>query len=224
MRSLANLSLIAAPGEKFEYSNIAYEVLGDVIAKASGMSFEDYVQKNILKPLGMRHSTLLVKQADSRLLVTPHIRDKATRQPEVSKIFPYNRAHAPSSTLYSNIEDMNRWAIANLNHGEINGRRILKVSSHDLLWQPAFDVGIVDNPTIPSDMKVGLSWFIWNYKGHRMIEHRGADVGFRSYIALAPDDSCSIVLLSNDASANASILSISKAALDLLLEDSAPRN
>ncbi|MGI8638781.1 MAG: serine hydrolase domain-containing protein [Pyrinomonadaceae bacterium] len=218
VRSLNNLSLIAAPGEKVEYSNIAYEVLGDVIAKASEMSFEDYVQKNILKPLGMKRSTLLVRQTDANLLVSPHIRDKATGKTEVSKIFPYNRAHAPSSTLYSNIEDMNRWAMANLNRGELNGRRILKASSYDLLWKPVADVGEI--PTFPSGMKVGLSWFIWNYNGHRMIEHRGGDVGFRSYIELAPDDSFSIVILSNDAGANSSILDIVKAATDLILEDS----
>ncbi len=53
-----------------------------------------------------------------------------------------------------------------------------------------------------------------------MIEHRGGDVGFRSYIELAPDDSFSIVILSNDAGANSSILDIVKAATDLMLEDS----
>jgi CubicO group peptidase (beta-lactamase class C family) len=220
VRSLKHLSLVGAPGEKFEYSNIAYEVLGDVIAKASGMSFEDYVQKTVLKPLGMKHSTLLIRQADPKLLTTPHIRNKVTRKAEESDTFPYNRAHAPSSTLYSNIDDMNRWALGNLNHGELDGQRILKVSSHDLLWKPVFNVGFVPDPAFPPDMKVGLAWFVWNYKGHRMIEHRGADVGFRSYILLAPDDHFSIVLLSNDAGANPSILNISRAAADLLLKES----
>ena len=218
VRSLDNLSLINPPGEKFEYSNIAFEVLGDVIAKASGMSFEDYVQKNILKPLGMKRSTLLVRQTDANLLVSPHIRNRATGKTEVSKIFPYNRAHAPSSTLYSNIEDMNRWAMANLNRGELNGRRILKAASYDLLWKPVASVGEI--PTFPAGMKIGLSWAIWENQGRRMIEHRGADVGFRSYLLLAPDDSFSIVVLSNDAGANSSMLEIVKLATELMLEDS----
>ena len=47
-RSLANEKLRFAPGEKFAYSNMAYEVLGEVIAKVSGRSFEDYVAENIL--------------------------------------------------------------------------------------------------------------------------------------------------------------------------------
>jgi CubicO group peptidase (beta-lactamase class C family) len=79
VRSLTNQSLIAAPGANFRYSNMAYEVLGDLIAKVSGMSFEDYVRKNILEPLGMKSSTLLVKQADPALLWIDH----RTQTPQV---------------------------------------------------------------------------------------------------------------------------------------------
>ena len=111
--SLSDLSLIATPGEKFQYSNMAFEILGDVIAKVSGGSFESYIQRNILTPLGMKHSTLLISEANQKLLTSPHVPGESGVI--VSKVFPYNRAHAPSSTLYSNIDDMNRWAIANLN-------------------------------------------------------------------------------------------------------------
>ena len=75
VRSLTDLSLIAAPGTKFRYSNMAYEILGDVIAKVSGESFEDYVKHHILEPLEMKISTLLVKQADPQLLTSPHVLD-----------------------------------------------------------------------------------------------------------------------------------------------------
>ena len=72
VRSLSAKKLIAAPGEKQRYSNIAFEVLGDVIAKVSGTTFEDYVNENILAPLGSNKSTLLIKQADESLLTSPH--------------------------------------------------------------------------------------------------------------------------------------------------------
>ena len=62
--TLSNLRLEFAPGERFKYSNMAFEILGDVIVKTSCESFEDYVQHHILTPLGMKNSTLLVKQAD----------------------------------------------------------------------------------------------------------------------------------------------------------------
>jgi len=53
VRGLANQKLVFAPGERVQYSNMAFEILGDVVAKASGESFDDYVQRHILAPLQM---------------------------------------------------------------------------------------------------------------------------------------------------------------------------
>ena len=186
VRSMAPQKLIFAPGEKFAYSNAAYEALGDVIAKVSGESFEDYVQHHILTPLGMKDSTLLVREANPQLLTSPHVMSGG--QIVVSKIFPYNRAHSPSSTLYSSIEDMSRWAMANLNRGELDGRRILKRETVDTMWQPVTDA---------FSLKEGISWFMTEQVGHRFVLHSGGDVGFRSLVMLAPDDGVAVVAMSN---------------------------
>lgn len=186
VRSVANQPLVGAPGEKFAYSNTAYEMLGDVIAKVSGESFEDYVQHNILTPLGMKDSTLLVREANAQLLTSPHVTENGTLV--VSKIFPYNRAHSPSSTLYSSIEDMSRWAIANLNRGELDGRRILKRETVELMWQPVVNA---------LGKKEGISWFTAESGGHRFVMHSGGDVGFESLLVLAPDDSIAVVAMIN---------------------------
>src|SRR5438477_12110806 len=98
VRSIADQKLVFAPGEKFAYSNTAYDILGDVIAKVSGESFEDYVQHNILTPLGMKDSTLLVRETSPQLLTSPHVMENFNMV--VSKISPYNRANSPRSTLY----------------------------------------------------------------------------------------------------------------------------
>jgi len=218
VRGLNNLSLLGEPGEKFRYSNIAFEVLGDVIAKVSGESFESYVQRNILAPLGMKHSTLLVRNTDPKRLVAPHVRDKAGNV-VASKVFPYNRPHAASSTLYSSIEDMNRWALANLNRGELNGKRILKTSSYDALWKPYADVGNI-SPLVPSDMKIGLSWFLGRHKGHQLVTHGGGDLGFHSFLLLAPDDSISIVAMSNFSSdTGIHVYDIATAAINMMLDE-----
>jgi CubicO group peptidase (beta-lactamase class C family) len=219
VRGLNNLSLLGAPGEKFRYSNIAFEVLGDVIAKVSGMSFESYVQQNILAPLGMKHSTLLVRETNPKRLVAPHIPDKDGKV-IVSKVFPYNRPHAPSSTLYSSVDDMNRWARANLNRGELDGKRILKASSYDVLWKSYADVGEI-SPLVPSDMKIGLSWFLRQHNGHRLVNHGGGDRGFHSFLLLAPDDSISVVAMSNYSSnTGIHVYDIADAAINMMLSES----
>ena len=186
VRSLTDLSLIAAPGTMFRYSNMAYEILGDVIAKVSGESFEDYVKHHILEPLGMKSSTLLVKQADQKLLTSPHVLDESY-EPIVSRVFPYNRMHSPSSTLYSNVLDMARWAIANMNRGELDGKRILKASTYDLMWKPAGDKW----------RNIGISWFLGARRENPTVGHSGGDTGFRSNLLMIPDKGVAVVMMSN---------------------------
>src|SRR3989440_954426 len=195
VRSIADQKLVFAPGEKFAYSNTAYEMLGDVIAKVSGESFEDYVQHNILTPLGMKDSTLLVREANPQLLTSPHVMEN--NKVVVSKIFPYNRAHSPSSTLYSSIDDMSRWAIANLNRGELDAKRILKRETVDSMWRPVVDA---------LGMKEGISWFTTDKQGHRFVLHSGGDVGFESLVVLAPEDGVAVVAMSNFAASDKNYL------------------
>jgi CubicO group peptidase (beta-lactamase class C family) len=204
VRSLTNQSLIAAPGAGFRYSNMAYEVLGDLIAKVSGMSFEDYVRKHILEPLGMKSSTLLVKQAASSLLTSPHVMDNSY-ETVVSKVFPYNRMHSPSSTLYSNVLDMSRWAMANMNRGELDGKRILKDSTYDIMWKPAGEKW----------QQIGISWFLGKYREHRTISHSGGDTGFVSNLVMIPDQSIAVVMMSNYD--RATLRPLTNAALDVAL-------
>ena len=185
VRGLSSQPLIAAPGETYRYSNMAYEVLGDLIAKVSGMSFEVYVHKNILVPLNMPHSTLLKREADPKLMSAPHV--KEGDQVAVSAVYPYNRKHAPSSTLISNTLDMSRWALANLNRGELDGQRILKASTYDVMWQPGTDV----------DAGIGMSWKLSRHGHLQIVSHGGRDTGFRSCILLVPDKSLGIVVSTN---------------------------
>jgi CubicO group peptidase (beta-lactamase class C family) len=204
VRSLTNQSLIAAPGAGFRYSNMAYEVLGDLIAKVSGMTFEDYVSKHILEPLGMKSSTLLVKKAAPSLLTSPHVMDNSY-QTVVSKVFPYNRMHSPSSTLYSNALDMSRWAMANMNRGELDGKRILNNSSYDIMWKPAGDKW----------QQIGISWFLGKHRDHRTISHSGGDTGFVSNLVMIPDQSIAVVMMSNFD--RAGLRPLTNAALDVAL-------
>ena len=204
VKSLADNSLIADPGAKFQYSNIAFEVLGDVIAKVSGLSFEEYVKRNLLEPLGMTSSTLLVKEAEADLLSRPHVLGPSY-DVEVSKVFPYNRMHSPSSTLYSSVLDMSKWAMANLNRGELHTKRILKSSTYDLMWKPATE----------QFQQIGICWFLNKYKEHSMVTHSGGDTGFVSNLVLIPDAQVAVVMMSNYD--RAPLRALTFAALDVAL-------
>ncbi len=187
VRSLSNRKMIGDVGERYSYSNIAFEVLGDLIAKVSGMPFEDYIKKNILDPSGMYESTFFKTKVSPELATTPHI---LKLQPSVSDVYPYNRAHAPSSTLHSNVLEMCNWAMVNLNRGTFKGKQILKPESYDILWEPA---RLNDGKSGRS----GLSWQIRVYGGVKCIFHGGGDVGYRTYFMFMPEKSMAAVVLSN---------------------------
>ncbi|MHC4384074.1 MAG: serine hydrolase domain-containing protein [Planctomycetota bacterium] len=186
VRSHKDKQLVFAPGEGFRYSNLAYDTLGDLIAKVSGEPFEVYVKKNILDPIGMTESTFLYPETNEALRTTGHIWDL---KPLASDIYPYNRRHAPSSTLNSSVREMTNWNFVNLNRGQWNGKRILDEASYELLWAPAVQIG--------ANTHVGLSWFLGEYHGRKIIDHAGGDLGFRSYVTLLPDEDVGIVLASN---------------------------
>jgi CubicO group peptidase (beta-lactamase class C family) len=191
--SLGSIRLLSPPGERFAYSDIGFDILGALISRVAGGSFEDYVAGHILEPLGMCDSSLLVQGVDQGLLASPHVLNQ-WGHPVVSRVFPYNRRHAGSSTLYSNVDDMLRWSEANLGGGELAGRRILRADMHAAMWVPA--IGNVHS-SIPRNGSVGLSWFIFHRNGTRVVGHMGQDEGFATLMLLVPDRQLAIVSMAN---------------------------
>ena len=196
VREMATDSMLWSPGGGWQYSNKAFDALGDVIAKVSGVSFEEYVQSHILDPIGMEASSFIHPEIEESLRTTGHVGTPA----RVSDVYPYNRRHAPSPTLNSSVEEMVNWMLVNLNRGELRGRRILEDESYDILWEPAAD-------TPREGMRVGLSWFLGELEGERTVAHGGGDTGFRSYILLIPDAGIGIVMASNWSGTDTGVLS-----------------
>ena len=204
IRGLADSSLSAAPGEKWDYSNIGFEVLAELIAVVSGQDFETYVREHILVPTGMTHSTMLMTDIDSTKLAWGHSRSDSGVVSQATA-YPYNRRHAASSTMHSDAHDMLRWARINLNRGELDGQRILKTETYDQLWASQRDMfealkeraARAGVPLPYESFHQGLSWFVIGWKGHRLINHSGGDRGFRTDLYIAPDDSVAVVVMAN---------------------------
>jgi CubicO group peptidase (beta-lactamase class C family) len=186
VRSLENQKLIAPPGQRYEYSNMAYEVLGDVIAKVSGKPFETYVRERIFDPLEMRNSTFFKPATDAGFRTTPHT---GRRKPKISPIYPYNRAHAPSSTLHSSVEELCHWIIANVNRGHFKDRHVLQEGSFDEIWKPQAEGR--------RGMKIGLAWMLAERPYGRLVFHGGRDIGFGSHVTLLPDTRGGLIILTN---------------------------
>ena len=185
VKGLKSKTLVSIPGENYNYSNIGYEILGCVVSEVSGISLEDYINNNIIKPIGMQHSNMLLNNIDTNLLACPHILDKDLKF-KINEYFPYTRRHSASGTLLSNIDDMCRFAITILNKGIIDKNRILKESSLKKML------------TLENDNPAGLSWHITEVDSTMtLIFHAGGDPGFRTELILIPEKQLGVVIMAN---------------------------
>ncbi len=193
VRSLSDRKLIASPGERFSYSNIAYDVLGDLLAKVSAQSFECLMQENILTPSGMLNSTYKLAAVPSQLLVTPHLRSPEMKP---NPIYPYHRADAPSSFLFTTVIDMCHWGVACLNRGNYLGRSILSPAGFDQMWSPVVKRG--EPPRMYEQM--GLGWNLGQYKGVKTISHGGGGFGSTAFLLILPEKKIAVFILCNEES------------------------
>ena len=185
VKGLKSKKLISIPGEKYNYSNIGYEILGCVISETAGISLEEYINKNILRPLGMQQSNMLLNNIDPDILASPHVLNKELKF-KINAYFPYTRRHSASGTLLSNIEDMCRFALAILNKGILGKNRILAESSLKKMF------------TLENDNPAGLSWHITEVDSTTtLIFHAGGDPGFRTEFVLIPEKAMGVIMMAN---------------------------
>ncbi len=200
------------PGDHSEYSNIGYMVLGAIIEKITGMTYEDYIRQNILQPLGMNHTDFLytkVMEPDEAAgahptfnLMTPllpliaasYIRDIDWGHLWMERVYT---DQTPSTGLIGSVSDAARLVTAYLNGGVFNGRRILSQESITTMtygWQVK-----AKNEDSLNYRRQGIGWQIYGKSGRWVLTHDGGGPGFSTKIQLYPDEHLGFVLFTNDA-------------------------
>lgn len=195
VRGLATHKLLDLAPNAVSYSDIAFNVLGDLIAKVSGLSYEEYMLQHIFRPLGMTTTTLMAPCAEHPELVATGYEEKeenAEPRTIVESDYPYNRMHVPCGCIASSAEEMARWMLVSLNQGELDGVRILRPQSYDVMWQMQFRDA---DPEAPDDPALG--WWVSRRYPERVMQHSGGDDGFLSYLRLWTESNIGIVILCN---------------------------
>lgn len=197
---------------KFRYSNMAYELLGLIIAEYSQMSYEDYMKRGILEPLGMKDSTFLtfertggsltLSDLSKANMAMPHTKDRE-KHIVLETCYPYNREHGPSSTLTSNIFDLEKWADAHLRN------RIFPPEKYREIWSK---YAVVPN----NGEGMGLGWFMRTQKGYEIYGHEGTDDGFRASFWLCPQLDAHVTVASNIS--RGAVKKINKKLFDMLID------
>jgi CubicO group peptidase (beta-lactamase class C family) len=172
------------PGEKWDYRNTNYMLLGIMIHKVTGKFYPDFLTERIFKPLGMT-STRLISDADiipNRSSGYELDGDKLQNQSWVSPTFN----STADGALYFNVLDLAKWDEA------LYGASLLKQSSLDRIWT-VYPL----NDGKPNPGHYGFGWEISTLNGHKVIEHGGAWQGFTCDISRYADDNLTVVVLAN---------------------------
>lgn len=189
VKKVEALPMEAQPGDKWDYRNTNYLLLGIMIHKVTGKRYSDFLQERLFKPWDMT-ATRLISDADiipNRASgYEPNGPRGIRNQDYVSPTFN----STADGTLYFNVLDLAKWDEA------LYGTSLLKQSSLDRLWT-VYPL----NDGKPNPANYGFGWMISAVNGHRLIEHSGGWQGFTCDIARFPDDRLTVVVLTNFAGA-----------------------
>ena len=167
---------VLPPGYVISYSNYGLDRVGEMIESVSGQPFAEYVNRNVLQPLGMTHSTFLPQKGLAGEPIGWQYRD-GTFVPQ-----PWEFDHAiPSGSLSSTAADMSAFMIAHLQNGQYCQQRILKPETAELMHRRRTG----NHPKIPG---LGLTFWEWERNGIKGIEHRGDTTGHQAGLYLIPSE------------------------------------
>lgn len=184
---LAGAYVAYPPDFILSYSNIAFTLLGDVVAEISGESFRDYT-RGLFDSMGMYNSSFYPD--------LPFIREHLSLgYYGVDALDYFYVSTVPAGSAHSNVLDMSRYIKMVLADGQSVGGEILKSETLYYMLTPK-------NEDVALDFgnSIGLSWFLHDpelsYAG-RLCRHGGATIPFRSQLAIFIDHKLGVVVLSN---------------------------
>lgn len=180
-----------APGEKYNYSNSGYHLLGLIIEKASGKSYTDFLQDNIFTPLGMKQTGYDSHENLIKWRAAGYARkgDGFVNAAYMDMLIPY-----AAGALYSTTGDLLLWDQA------LYTEKLLTRKSLDEMFTP-----------VKGNYAYG--WGVGKRGNHASISHGGGIYGFATHIARYPDDRVTVVVLSNVEGASAGAVSSNLSAI-----------
>ncbi len=197
--------LLFMPGEKTQYSNYGYMVLGALIEAVSGKAYEEYVVDNIFLPLGMHNTNFMYTKmmAENEATGSQHLVDMYTPFFPMLKLnflirerdgmrYWFHRIYndpTPSTGLIGPVTDISLFMMAYLDNGE----SILKSETIALMNAE------LETPSHPGDSSQGLGWQAHlTTDGRRYLAHSGGGPGFSTIFRVYPDENLGVVVMAND--------------------------
>ena len=200
IHNIRYLKAVSSFRSQFDYDNNLYIVAGEVLARVSGMSWEEFIEQRIMKPLGFTTSTA----SYNRVKNNPNIIDAhAPADGKVIKIpHDWNEVANAAGGIMSNITDLSKWLIMQMNDGKYgDGKTLFSKTVHDEMWSPQTILQQAQGgPYNTHFSSYGLGWFLSDVKGYKQVSHTGGLAGTVTQVTLFPELKLAIIVLTNQQS------------------------
>lgn len=184
---------------KFDYDNLLYLVAGELIARKSGMTWEDFIKSRIIDPLSMDNSyPSLADIPEGANLSSPHntIDGEWKVLPDFEEMI-----NGSAGGIYANVDDICQWMLVHLNkgkYGENLEKQLFSEESQYEMWKIHTTLDVNRNPRYNAHFSgYGLGWVLQDINGNMMVSHTGGLPGMLSKTTLIPDLNLGIVVLTN---------------------------
>jgi CubicO group peptidase (beta-lactamase class C family) len=190
---MAELPQLTPLGTIWSYNNAGFYLAGRILEVVTGKSYEEVAREWVLEPLDMQMSFFFPGDVITHRVVAGHraVYDD-DKEPEVARPWPVARNAAPVGGIISTVPDQLRYARFHLGDGAApDGTPLLSPNSMTLMKSPLV-------PAANSEF-MGLSWFIQDVGGKRLVRHGGATMGQLSGFLMVPAERFAITVLTNSA-------------------------
>ncbi len=185
---------------QYAYNNLMFVAAGEVVARVSGMSWNDYIEKNILQPLHMDNSRAGFSRIpkSNKNWAIGHI-------PMDGKLNPffvnYLEDFRGAGAIASSVNDMSQWLLTQLAGGKMpSGEQLFSEKQQAQMWHPHITSMASKSAYEAYHQQFrgyGLGWSIEDYHGFKKLGHGGGILGMVSQVTLLPEKKLGIVILSN---------------------------
>lgn len=210
---------------EWAYDNVLYVVAGEIIARVTGQSWEDFVQTRILDAIGADACLSMNGRLTARHdFAEPHAREGGFAEAAAPAPRDTSRPD-PAGSVVCSAHGLALWTQTLLNEGVApNGVRILSDETVAELMNPVVPMrtGYTDRVVRGTNLKAyALGWFVQDYHGTFLAFHTGAAAGGVTYVGLLPKEETSVVILANDQTA--AMAAISDSLMLLFTQDADER-
>ncbi|MEO6489534.1 MAG: serine hydrolase [Ferruginibacter sp.] len=187
---------------QYDYDNNMYIVAGEVLARVSGITWEDFIEKRIMQPIGFTTSKASwARVKNNTNIIDAHV---PVNGKAVAVQHDWSENANAAGGILSNLTDLGKWLILQMNNGKYGdslSKTLFSEAVHDEMWTPQTLIKVGGPGSYNTHFaSYGLGWFLSDVGGYKQCTHTGGLLGTVTQITIIPEIKLGIIVLTNQQS------------------------